>query len=398
MILHIIVAARAVIGPLPGLLFGLVLLGVAACTTPGPVKPADQAGPVEPVDESTPTPEPPAVDAPAASPRGTAIDTRAPKYVALMNELHTKHGFARTELERLFAQARFLPDVPQKFAKPAELLPYNQYRQIFITPEHVASGRSFLARNKPLLDSVEQQYGVDAPVIAAILSVETKFGKRPDGGFLVFDALNSTFTGVPTREGFARKELIEFLLLCRDEHLDPLAVKGSYAGAMGAPQFIASSYRAYAVDFDQDGRRDLWRSDGDIFGSVANYLKQHGWQKGAPIRLPVTADGKRPEIKALLTQGTARTTPLERVLGSGIAWAGTPGQPGQPGQIDGNPDISLLIYPTDDGEQTAALFPNFRAILTYNHAVNYALVVSELAELIAQPQPATDGKPDQTAN
>jgi len=311
-----------------------------------------------------------------------ALDITSPKYTALINELQTKHGFARPELEALFKQAKFLPEVPQKFEKPAELLPYNQYRQIFITPDNIANARNYLTHNKDLLQSVEQQYGVDAPVIAAILSVETKFGRRSDGGFLVFDALNTTFAGVPNREAFARKELIEFLLLCRDEKLDPLAVKGSYAGAMGAPQFIASSYRAYAVDFDKDGKRDLWQSEADILGSVANYLSRHGWQKGAPIRLPVTADGQRPEVKSLLTQGTSRTTPLATLLGSGVAWAGTTGP------IDGNPDVSLLAYPTDSGEQTVVLFPNFRSILTYNHAANYALVVTELAELITAPATA----------
>jgi len=306
---------------------------------------------------------------------------KEPRYVSLLGELHSQYGFSRSELKRLFAQAKFLPEVPEKFAKPAELMPYNQYRQIFITPENLANARDYLDRNKALLQSVEQQYGVDATVIAAILSVETKFGKRSDGGILVFDALNSTFAGVPNREAFARKELIEFLLLCREEKLDPLTVKGSYAGAMGAPQFIASSYRAFAVDFDHDGKRDLWRSEADILGSVANYLSLHGWQKGAPIRLPVTADEQKPEVKLLLAQGISTTAPLERVLGSGVAWAGTAET------IDGNPDVSLLVYPTDAGEQTAVVFPNFRAILSYNHAANYALVVAELQGLLAAPAP-----------
>jgi peptidoglycan lytic transglycosylase B len=305
---------------------------------------------------------------------------KEPRYVALLDELHKKFGFARPELERLFTRATFLPEVPQRFERPAELMPYNQYRKIFITSENIANARNYMARNAALLQAVEEQYGVDAAVIASILSVETKFGKRSDGGFLVFDALNSTFVGVPAREAFARRELIEFLLLCRDEKLDPLDVKGSYAGAMGAPQFIASSYRAYAVDFDHDGKRDLWKSEADILGSVANYLSIHGWQKGAPIQLPVTADGRRPTVQALLDQGVKHTTTVETLLGTGIAWAGTPPPP----PIDGNEQVSLLAYPMDDGEHTAVLFPNFKSILTYNHAVNYALVVSELAALIAQ--------------
>lgn len=349
----------AVVGPL--------LFGLAGCAPTVTVQP-----PALPV-ESTPPPEP---ESPAAASTGTAIDTSAPKYIALMNELQTKHGFAQPELERLFAQAKFLPDVPKKFAKPAELLPYNQYRPIFITPDNLTQGKAFLALHRELLESIEQQYGVDSAVIAAILSVETKFGKRTDGGYLVFDALNTTFAGVPNRETFARKELIEFLLLCRDEGLDPLAIKGSYAGAMGTPQFIASSYRRFTVDHNQDGKRDLWGSNADIFASVANYLKMNGWQQGGPTRLPVTVNGEAADVQALLAQGLQGKTTVKKLLQNGVAWAG------QPTDVDDDLQVSLLAYPSPDGDQTAAIFQNFRAIMTYNRAVNYALVVSDLAELL----------------
>ena len=334
-------------------------LGAAACAT------TETIAPVEPVVEVAPLAEPLA-----------SIDLSGPKYAALLQELTAAHGFNAQELSQLFGQAKFLPDVPKKFAKPAEALPYNQYRPIFITPDNLAQGKIFLARHRELLQSIEQQYGVDSTVIAAILSVETKFGKRTDGGYLVFDALNTTFAGVPNRENFARKELIEFLLLCRDEQLDPLAIKGSYAGAMGTPQFISSSYRRFTVDHDQDGKRDLWGSYGDIFASVANYLKMNGWQPGGPTRLPVTVNGEAADVQALLAQGLQGKTTVKKLLQNGVAWAG------QPTDVDDDLQVSLLAYPSPDGDQTAAIFQNFRAIMTYNRAVNYALVVSDLAELL----------------
>ncbi len=347
--------------------FGIVALclGAAACA------PAATIAPIQPVVESTPAPEP-------AEPLAS-IDLSGPKYAALFQELTTVHGFDTQALAQLFGQAKFLPDVPKKFAKPAEALPYNQYRPIFITPDKVEQGKVFLARHRELLQSIEQQYGVDSMVIAAILSVETKFGKRTDGGYLVFDALNTTFAGVPNRETFARKELIEFLLLSRDEGLDPLTIKGSYAGAMGTPQFIASSYRRFTVDHDQDGKRDLWGSDGDIFASVANYLKMNGWQQGGPTRLKVTVTEPSPAVQTLLEQGLQGKTTVEKLLENGVAWAG------EPAVVDGKQQVSLLTYPSPDGQQTAALFQNFRAIMTYNRAVNYALVVSDLAELLNAP-------------
>jgi membrane-bound lytic murein transglycosylase B len=342
----------------------LLALGLIGCAPAVIVTP-----PVEP------TAEPPAV-APAPP---VTFNLTEPRYVGLLGELETKHGFNPQELARLFGQAKFLPDVPKKFAKPAELLPYDQYRPILVTPEVAEQGRAFLDRNRELMQKIEDQYGVDRAVIAAILGVETKFGRRPDGGYLVFDALNTTFAAVPNREAFARKELIEFLLLCREEQLDPLAVKGSYAGAMGNPQFIASSYRRYTVDFDGDGRRDLWQSEPDILASVANYLKVHGWRKGAPIRLPVTADGQAPSVRALLEQGLQGKTTVEKLLASGVAWAG------EPAVVDSTQEISLLAHASDDGEKTVVLFPNFRTILTYNRAVNYVLAVADLSELLSAP-------------
>ncbi|HSG06315.1 MAG TPA: lytic murein transglycosylase, partial [Nitrospiria bacterium] len=166
-----------------------------------------------------------------------------PKFKELMNELVSRHKFPREEIEALFGKARFLEKIPELFARPAEDLPYYKYRKIVINGEVISGGKQFLKKHQAVFDEVEKVYGVDQSVIAAILGIETKFGKRTTGGYRVFDALSTIFSGIPRRESFARRELIEFLLLCREEDLDPNAVEGSYAGAMGMPQFIPSSYR-----------------------------------------------------------------------------------------------------------------------------------------------------------
>ena len=301
---------------------------------------------------------------------------KKPQYVELLDELTTIHGFDRKELEQLFARSTFQPEIPKKFARPAESLPYDQYRPLFISPQIVERGKRFYQERQELLKRIEEEFGVDSHIIVAILGVETRFGKTPDGGFLVFDALNTTFVGVPNRTAFARKELIEFLLLCREENIDPLSVKGSYAGAMGTPQFISSSYRHYSVDFDGDGKRDLWNSDADILGSVGNYLKRHKWQRGEPVRLPVSADGTEPQIRSLLNKGIEEKSTVEALLANGVSWAG------DTNPVNGDAAASLLAYPSPDGEQTVIVLQNFRSILTYNHAINYALVVSDLADLL----------------
>lgn len=301
-----------------------------------------------------------------------------PRYVGLLKELSSRHRFSIEDLKALFGRAIYREDIPKRFEKPAEALPYERYQRIFVNPPMRDMGREFVARHGELLRAVERAYGVEADVIAAILGVETRFGRRTDAGFRVFDALNTMFVGIPSRRAFARKELIEFVLLCREEGLDPLSVKGSYAGAMGTPQFISSSYRRYAVDDDGDGKRDLWNSERDIFASVANYLKVHGWQQGMPVRIPVRTDGDHPGIRRLLRQGMEGRTTVSALEGMGIVWQAdrAPGRKEQ--------EVSLLSYDWQGEERVVALFSNFRTILRYNQAVNYGLVVSDLADIFSR--------------
>ncbi len=305
------------------------------------------------------------------------VSLNHPKYQSLLKELQLKHGFEKKELMTLFQQATFKPEIPEKFDKPAESRSYDEYRPLFIKPEIVERGHLYMDRHQQLFHEVKKAYGVEPEVIAAILGVETKFGQITHGGHLVFDALNSTFTGVPRRESFARKELIQFLILCREESLDPLGVKGSYAGAMGIPQFIPSSYRNFTVDFDKDGRRDLWSSEEDILASVANYLKIHGWKSGAPIKRSLNGNAQKTSIQRLLKEGLNAKTSVKELRRIGLGFEG------ETETIDEGIKVSLLAYPSENGqEEKVVIFPNFKTILTYNHAVNYALVVSDLADLL----------------
>jgi membrane-bound lytic murein transglycosylase B len=315
----------------------------------------------------------------AAHERGPAdaLDLNTPKYRALLDELQREHGFPRTALNTLFAKARLRREIVGLFEAPPERLPLEQYHHRFVTPDLTRRGVAYLRERRGLFQTIEASYGVDPAVITAIVGVETHFGRRPDSGYRVFDALNTVFSLVDRREGFARREVIQFLVLCREEGWSPLDVKGSYAGAMGAPQFVPSSYRHYAVDFDGDGRRDLWRSDGDIAASVANFLNAHGWRAGQQIRLPVLVEAAdRGAMHDLLDRGLQTRVRLGDLPDLGAHWTADL----RPADLD--QEVSLLAYLWEDGRRTVAVLPNFRALLQYNRSVNYAMVVADLAELL----------------
>ena len=306
-------------------------------------------------------------------PLGKFIDS-AP-YRELLAELSAIHGFDKRELTWLFSRVRIQPTIAELYERPPERWSYDRYRRRVINGRIIALGRAYLRKHRSLFDSIEAEYGVDGAVIAAILGVESRFG-RNTGGFRVFDALNTLLATVPRREAFARDELVAFMLLCRDAGFEPLHIRGSYAGAMGAPQFVPSSYRRYAVDYDRDGRADLWRSTDDIVASVARYLQAHGWRLGAPIRVPVTADVDDHMVREWLDQGIKGDILVSTLLESGVAWAGDP----VPIETDAN--VSLLTYRWEGDDRPVAAFANFRALLHYNRSVNYVLAVTDLAEAL----------------
>lgn len=215
-----------------------------------------------------------------AEPPAYAVGRRA-----FIDHMVTAHGFDRAEVSALMADARFEQRIIDAMNRPFEARPWHAYRDLFLTEERISGGVAFWNANADLLRRAEAAYGVPPGIIVAIIGVETNYGGRL-GDHRALDALSTLGFAYPRRADFFRRELGQFLLLSREEQIDPRTAMGSYAGALGKPQFIPSSYRAYAVDFDDDGRRDLWESNADVIGSVGNYLAQHRWRRGAPIAAP----------------------------------------------------------------------------------------------------------------
>ena len=210
---------------------------------------------------------------------------------AFIDRMVERHGFDRAELTALVDAAVIEQSILDAMARPAErVVPWFEYRNIFLTEERIAAGVRFWTEHAAALEEVAERYGVAPEMIVSIVGIETYFGTRM-GRYRVLDALATLAFAYPPRASFFASELESFLLLTREEEVDPTAALGSYAGAMGAGQFIPSSYRAYAVDADADGRRDLWSNWNDVFGSVANYFSKHGWRTGEPVMEPAT----RPE-------------------------------------------------------------------------------------------------------
>ena len=290
-----------------------------------------------------------------------------------INEMVYKHGFDRTYLEMQFAGAKRLDNVLESIAKPAEkVLTWKQYRPIFVTSKRSKKGKKFIAEYKDDLQRAEKEYGVPVEIIAAIIGVESYYGKHT-GKYTVFDSLTTLGFDYPPRSSFFKSELKEFLLLSKEEDISIDKMTGSYAGAMGMPQFISSSYRHYAVDFDGDGKRDLWNSVADVIGSVANYFSQHGWQSGDSIVHPVTV-----ENKSIVREKNSLEpyTTLKQLESQDVALKKSLANHG----LDNAEKVTLLELKGNDGDEYWLGLKNFYVITRYNHSVLYAMAVYQLSE------------------
>lgn len=291
-----------------------------------------------------------------------------PEYQALLDTLEHDHDFTRDQLMGWFQKVELHKKVVKIFEKPAEAKPYHEYRGLFISPRVQRLGETYLSENHDLLRAVEVESGVPSTVVAAIMGIETKFGSV-SGGYRAFDVLNSAFALYPRRRTFFRKELVQYLLLCREEGVDPFTLDGSYAGALGMPQFMPSSFRAYAVDFDGDGRRDIWKSHADVAGSIANYLKVHGWKRGEPLKAEVTLT---PAQAARFNGGHKKKVPLSRLISAGVSAP-------EFDRVSADAKVAVVSYDEADGQtRHFVVFKNFASIMKYNISVNYAMVASEL--------------------
>ncbi len=295
---------------------------------------------------------------------------------AYMAELAAEHNFGVTELQRLLSGAERKQNILDAISRPAErVLKWHEYRDIFLKEPRVSQGLEFWSENVDTLERAQIRFGVPPEFIVAIIGVETRYG-RITGSYRVLDALMTLGFDYPPRSAFFRSELTHFLLLAREEGFNPVDLQGSYAGAMGYGQFIPSSFRAYAVDFDGDGRRDIWTNTVDAIGSVGNYFARHGWTADTPVAVRVGVKGDAAAALANESLELRHTVAGLRELG-----VLTDAQPG---------DAAAALFLMDgiDGDEYWLGLNNFYVITRYNRSRMYALAVYQLAQTIKEQREA----------
>jgi membrane-bound lytic murein transglycosylase B len=292
-----------------------------------------------------------------------------PEVQSFIADMSTRYGFASAELETLFSRVHFDPDVIRLITpKPPSERSWQKYRANFVNERRIAEGVRFRSENAAALARAESQYGVPADIIVAIIGIETEFGRHM-GSFRVVDALATLAFDYPTRADFFRSQLEEFLLLARDDGRDVFSLEGSYAGAMGIPQFMPGSYRRFAVDFDGDGKRDLFDSSADAIGSVANFLKEHGWRRGEPVAYPASVDGDA--YHAFVDGSVEPRYPADALRAAGVTFSS-----------EAAPDTQCVLVelasPGVPPDHYVGLH-NFYVLTRYNRSSFYAAAVIELA-------------------
>lgn len=299
-----------------------------------------------------------------------AVDLREyPDLNRFISRMATEHKFEPDELRRWFEQAEIRPEIIEAMERPREALPWWQYKKTFLTEENARRGVAYWEKNGGTLEQAAKEYGVPAEIIVAIIGVETQFG-RHTGRYPVIDALTTLAFRYPARGDYFRRELEEFLLLTREQGLNPLAMKGSYAGAIGIGQFMPSSYRAYAVDFDKDKTRNLMASTEDAIGSIANYFQKHGWRTGEPVVGQVRAGTN---LYTSLDAGGLEHVSVKQLRKYGIL---------ANDNIGANESVNLIRLEEEDGALYLLAFHNFGVINRYNRSHHYALAVYELSQMI----------------
>ena len=310
----------------------------------------------------------------------SALAAAAPppeELAAFVEATAREHDLPPERISALLDKAEYRQSIIDAITRPAEAKPWHAYRPIFLTGERIERGRAFLEQHRTALQKVEADTGVPASLIVAILGVETSYG-RITGSYPVLDALYTLGFHYPPRQAFFRRELAQLFALAGEEDVAIDAAKGSYAGAMGWGQFMPSSYRAYAVDGDGDGRRDLFTSLPDVFASVANYFVAHGWQPGQPVAVAaVREDG----AEAFTPDGYEPSFELTELAEHGYRPRVA---------IGADLPATLLTLDGADGPEHWITFRNFYAITRYNRSPLYAMAVHQLAQAIAGEPLASD--------
>jgi membrane-bound lytic murein transglycosylase B len=312
----------------------------------------------------------PALAQPASQP---GFDLKRPEIVAFINEVAARDGYTKKDVRTLLKAAQPQPKIIELMNKPLEkAAPWYEYRDHFLTPERIDEGVQFWNEHRDSLERIAAQYQVPPEYIVAILGVETKYG-RVLGKYRVLDSLSTLAFDYPSRQAFFRSELEQFLILARENKLDPLTLVGSYAGAIGAPQFMPSSYRRYAVDADGDAKRDLCGDWDDVIASVANYLREKGW---TPAGLVLTEATLEPDPSF---QIDPHNLELNETVAS-LASRGVRLDPALP------PDTAVVLISAEqrDGPAYRVGFHNFYVISRYNASARYVMAVHDLAQAVAQ--------------
>lgn len=358
-------------------LLSLLLFLVTGCATLPPPEAVEAPQVVAP-----PAVVPPPVAPPKAADLvadGQPIDLASERYQALFAELRTRHGFSDEELAALFSGVTIKKRVLELMDMQWEAKPYHLYYPRFVTLGMISKGKKLLEEHRAVLDRIEAEIGVEREIVVAIWGIETQFGNH-EGAFYLFQTLNTLFDAYPRRSKFYRQQLVEFLLLCRENDVDPRQVTGSYGGAFGQTQFIPSSFRSYAVDFDGDGRRDVWHSVPDVLASIANYLRKFDWVLGAPVYWEIGPELQDERLVDAYKAGRRGLLPWQVVSeAQGIALAPPPGEK----------SVTIVGLELEDGGMRyVAGYPNFQAITKWNNSNRYAMAVTELAEKFRAPTPS----------
>lgn len=294
-----------------------------------------------------------------------------PEAKKFIDEMVRKNGFSRAELVSWLAKAEKKQAILDAISRPAEQSKtWKEYRPIFMVPQRIENGVKFWQENKADLARAEQEFGVPAEIVVAIIGVETSYG-RNTGGYNVIDALSTLAFDYPPRAPFFRSELENYFLLTREQKHSPLEFKGSYAGAMGFGQFMPSSYRKWAVDFSGDGFVDIWKNPTDAIGSVANYFKEHGWKTGEPVTVEAHAadDLQAPQLNSVVPPEV--TIEQWRTQGlNPVAWL--------------PPTTRAIAFQFDGANGVEYWFglQNFYVITRYNRSPMYAMAVYQLSQAI----------------
>lgn len=304
------------------------------------------------------------------------VFSERPEVKEFINEVSKEHNIDKNLVLKSLSKIESSDEIIKRISTPSEALPWDKYQKLFLGAQRIEEGVKFWQQYAATLEQAQQEFGVPAELIVAIIGVESSYGKNR-GKYPVLQALATLAFDYPPRANFFKSELKEYLLLTKEQRLDPLELKGSYAGAMGTPQFISSSYRNFAVDFDNSGQIDLINNIPQAIGSVANYFKVHGWKAGQPVAyqaitkgakfksLPVAAKNSPKPVLSLATLKQHGVSAKEKIT-------------------DPEANVALLEFDNNSNKEYWLGLDNFYVITRYNHSSNYAMAVYQLSQAIAK--------------